>query len=47
MSPVRLEPWAPNAEIDGRRWVPLSEATSLLTYAHDRELLAQLQREHD
>lgn len=47
MSPVRLEPWAPNDEIDGRRWVPLSEAASLLTYAHDRELLAQLQREHD
>jgi 8-oxo-dGTP diphosphatase len=46
MSPVRLVPWEPNDEIDGRRWVPLSEAASLLTYAHDRELLEQLRAEH-
>ena len=46
MSPVRLQPWEPNDEIDGRRWVPLSEAASLLTYAHDRELLEQLRAEH-
>src|SRR5262245_51670562 len=46
MSPVRLTPWEPNAEIDGRRWVPLSEAASLLTYAHDRELLEKLRVEH-
>jgi 8-oxo-dGTP pyrophosphatase MutT (NUDIX family) len=47
MSPVRLQPWEPNDEIDGRRWVPLADAASLLTYAHDRELLAHLQREHE
>jgi 8-oxo-dGTP pyrophosphatase MutT (NUDIX family) len=46
MSPVRLVPWEPNDEIDGRRWVLLSEAASLLTYAHDRELLEKLRVEH-
>jgi 8-oxo-dGTP pyrophosphatase MutT (NUDIX family) len=39
MSPVGLEPWAPNDEIDGRRWVTAEEAAELLTYAHDRVLL--------
>ncbi len=29
-------------EIDEVRWVPLDEAGTLLTYAYDRELLAQL-----
>jgi len=47
MSPVRLQPWEPNDEIDGRRWVPLADAASLLTYAHDRELLEHLQRDHE
>jgi len=46
MSPVRLTPWEANAEIDGRRWVPLAEAAGLLTYAHDRELLEKLRVEH-
>jgi len=46
MRPVRLVPWEPNDEIDGRRWVQLSEAASLLTYAHDRELLEKLRVEH-
>jgi 8-oxo-dGTP diphosphatase len=46
MRPVRLVPWEPNDEIDGRRWVLLSEAASLLTYAHDRELLEKLRVEH-
>jgi len=46
MRPVRLVPWEPNDEIDGRRWVLLSEAASLLTYAHDRELLDKLRVEH-
>jgi len=39
MSPVGLEPWAPNDEIDGRRWVPVDDAADLLSYAHDRVLL--------
>jgi 8-oxo-dGTP pyrophosphatase MutT (NUDIX family) len=46
MRPVRLVPWEPNDEIDGRRWVLLSEAAALLTYAHDRELLEKLRVEH-
>jgi 8-oxo-dGTP diphosphatase len=46
MSPVRLVAWEPNDEIDGRRWVLLSEAASMLTYAHDRELLEKLRVEH-
>ena len=39
MRPVGLEAWAPNDEIDGRRWVAVDDATDLLTYAHDRVLL--------
>lgn len=45
----RIEYWAaealtapvfePNREIDEVRWVPLSNAAELLSYAHDRELL--------
>jgi 8-oxo-dGTP pyrophosphatase MutT (NUDIX family) len=40
MHPVGLGPWEPNDEVDRRRWVPVAEATELLTYEHDRELLA-------
>ena len=32
----------PNREVDELRWLPLREAAMLLTYAHDRELLAGL-----
>ena len=32
----------PNREVDELRWLPLREAAMLLTYAHDRELLARL-----
>jgi len=39
---VGVEPWSPNNEVDKRRWVPLEEAARLLTYAHDREMLAGL-----
>jgi 8-oxo-dGTP pyrophosphatase MutT (NUDIX family) len=42
MRVVGIEPWAPNAEIDQRRWVTVDEAAGMLTYEHDRELLAQL-----
>ena len=31
-----------NDEIDGLRWVPTEEAETLLTYQHDRDLLAGL-----
>jgi 8-oxo-dGTP diphosphatase len=40
-----VEPWAPNDEVDQRRWVSLDEAESMLTYPHDRELLARLRDE--
>jgi 8-oxo-dGTP diphosphatase len=42
MRVVGIEPWSPNEEIDQRRWVPLADAGHLLTYPHDREMLAQL-----
>jgi 8-oxo-dGTP pyrophosphatase MutT (NUDIX family) len=40
MRAVGLTTWAPNDEVDRRRWVPVGEAAELLTYEHDRELLA-------
>ena len=39
MRATGLEPWAPNDEIDDRRWVPLAAAADRLTYGHDRVLL--------
>ncbi|HYZ98376.1 MAG TPA: NUDIX domain-containing protein [Acidimicrobiales bacterium] len=42
MRVVDTGPWAPNAEVDQRRWVPIDEALELLTYAHDREMVTQL-----
>jgi 8-oxo-dGTP diphosphatase len=31
--------FAPNAEVDQLRWIPLAEAGSALTYDHDRKIL--------
>jgi 8-oxo-dGTP diphosphatase len=45
MRVVGTEPWAPNREIDDRRWVTLGEAGRLLTYAHDQALLERLRGE--
>jgi 8-oxo-dGTP diphosphatase len=42
---VGVEPWAPNDEIDRRRWATFDEAEALLTYPHDRDLLALLRDE--
>jgi 8-oxo-dGTP pyrophosphatase MutT (NUDIX family) len=42
MRVVAAQPWVPNDEVDQRRWVPIDEAGGLLTYAHDREMLASL-----
>jgi 8-oxo-dGTP diphosphatase len=42
MRVVGVEPWVPNDEIDGRRWVTLDAAAGMLTYSHDRSILAQL-----
>ncbi|SFB88414.1 8-oxo-dGTP diphosphatase [Nocardioides terrae] len=33
--------YAPNAEIDEVAWVPVSKATRVLTYPHDRDTLAE------
>ncbi|HEX8805217.1 MAG TPA: NUDIX hydrolase [Acidimicrobiales bacterium] len=40
MRVVDVRHWQPNDEVDRRRWVSLDEAGDLLTYAHDREVLA-------
>ena len=42
MRVVATKPWAPNDEVDQRRWVPIDDAGGLLTYPHDREMLAGL-----
>jgi 8-oxo-dGTP diphosphatase len=47
MHPIRLEPWAPNDEIDGRRWVPVDDAARMLTYTHDRALLRTFTHEDE
>ena len=40
-----IEPWVPDDEVDERRWVTLEQAERMLTYDHDRVLLAQLHDE--
>ncbi len=45
MRVVGVVPWAPNDEIDARRWVTFDEAEAMLTYAHDRLLLDELRHE--
>ena len=42
MEVVEDEGFAPNDEVDEVRWVDPREARGLLTYAHDRELVASL-----
>jgi 8-oxo-dGTP pyrophosphatase MutT (NUDIX family) len=43
MDPLRQDPAAvPNSEVDEIRWVDAPTALQLLTYAHDRDLLAGL-----
>jgi len=39
MQPVKGD-FRPSAEVDELRWVSLQDAASLLSYGHDRELLA-------
>lgn len=40
MRVVEVGTWSPNHEVDRRVWVSLDEARRLLSYPHDRELLA-------
>jgi 8-oxo-dGTP diphosphatase len=35
-------PFVPSSEVDEVRWLPLAEAGTLLSYPHDRALLAEL-----
>jgi 8-oxo-dGTP diphosphatase len=44
MAARESEPFTPNDEVDDVRWVPLAEAAGLLTYAHDRGVLAEFPR---
>ena len=34
--------WAPNEEVDERRWISPADAATLLTYETDRDLLRDL-----
>jgi 8-oxo-(d)GTP phosphatase len=39
-----IDPFTPNDEVDEVRWVPAEQAAALLTYAHDRGVLAAFPR---
>jgi 8-oxo-(d)GTP phosphatase len=39
-----VDPFTPNDEVDEVRWVPVPQASALLTYAHDRGVLSALPR---
>jgi 8-oxo-dGTP pyrophosphatase MutT (NUDIX family) len=43
MRPVSGE-FAPNDEVDEIRWVPVDDANELLSYDHDKHLVAQVAR---
>jgi 8-oxo-dGTP pyrophosphatase MutT (NUDIX family) len=40
MTPVGQNAWEPNDEVDERRWISAPEAGTLLSYEHDRRLVA-------
>jgi 8-oxo-dGTP diphosphatase len=42
MQPVAIDVHEPDDEVDEVRWVPLEAAEALLSYAHDRSLVAGL-----
>lgn len=42
MRAVAEETFHPTAEVDEVRWVPLEEASEMLTYPHDRKLIRQV-----
>ena len=43
MTPVGTSPWFPNHEVDQQRWITAPEAATLLTYEHDRRLVAAVE----
>jgi len=40
MTPVGMTVWEPGEEVDETRWITAAEAATLLTYEHDRRLVA-------
>jgi ADP-ribose pyrophosphatase YjhB (NUDIX family) len=40
MTPVGSNAWEPGEEVDETRWITVTEAATLLTYEHDRRLVA-------
>jgi 8-oxo-dGTP diphosphatase len=46
MRVVDTVPWVANPEVDLRRWVAIDDAHVMLTYAHDREMLATVAAQH-
>jgi 8-oxo-dGTP pyrophosphatase MutT (NUDIX family) len=42
MSVTSAEPWAPNDEVDERRWISPADAATLLSYDADRQLVLRL-----
>ncbi len=44
MEPIGDGTFAPDDEVDELRWCQPDDAVALLTYAHDRDLLARLER---
>ncbi len=40
MTPVTDTPFEPNDEVDETRWITAAEAATLLSYEHDRRLVA-------
>jgi 8-oxo-dGTP diphosphatase len=45
MTTIGHAPWQPNDEVDEVRWITGSEAATLLSYEHDRRLVAAVDAE--
>ena len=43
MTPVGTTSWNPNDEVDEVRWITAAEAATLLSYEHDRRLVAAVE----
>jgi 8-oxo-dGTP pyrophosphatase MutT (NUDIX family) len=47
MTPVGRTAWEPNDEVDEVRWIAAAEAATLLSYEHDRRLIATVAGDGD
>jgi 8-oxo-dGTP pyrophosphatase MutT (NUDIX family) len=45
MTTIGATPWHPNEEVDEVRWITGAEAATLLSYEHDRRLIATVDAE--